>query len=117
LDVSFHFVAKERQAPRRLDLEHDDHADLDHDGLEERDTKESSDPCPPLPLLLPWTDHVMLVSAIVKVTKAKKPEAHILARVVEILRERGGQAPLAVLTRNPMRLQSVLSHHARLLEV
>lgn len=109
--------AFERQAPRRLDLEHDDHADLDHDGLEERDTKESSDPCPPLPLLLPWTDHVMLVSAIVKVTKAKKPEAHILARVVEILRERGGQAPLAVLTRNPMRLQSVLSHHARLLEV
>lgn len=109
--------AFERQAPRRLDLEHDDHADLDHDGLEERDKKESSDPCPPLPLLLPWADHATLISAIVQVTKAKKPEAHILARVIEILRERGGQAPLGVLTRNPKRLQSVLSHHARLLEV
>eukprot|EP00435_Cladocopium_sp_Y103_P069213 s209_g32.t3 len=109
--------AFERQAPRnprRLDLEHDDHPDLDD--LEERDTKDTGDPCP-LPLLLPWTDHVTLVSAIVEVTGAKKPDAGILARVVEILRERGGQAPLAVLTRNPMRLQSVLSRHARLLEV
>ncbi|CAK9025663.1 unnamed protein product [Durusdinium trenchii] len=74
-------------------------------------------PCPPLPLLLPTTDRAALVTAIGDVTGAHKSDARVLARVVEILREKGGQAPLAVLTRNPKRLQTILSRHAQLLEV
>lgn len=89
---------------------------------EEKDDKEAktqdTSGCPPLPLLLPWTaDRVMLVAAIAEVTGAKKSDARILARVVEILCQKGGQAPMAQLTRNPARLQTILSQHPRLLEV
>lgn len=80
----------------------------------------SSEPtfCPPLPLLFPWTaDRMTLVTAIGEVTGATKSDARILARVVEILRQKGGQVPVGSLTRNPMRLQNILSRHARLLEV
>ena len=118
MDVTCENCAEERQPPKRP-VEQIDHDDV-HETTDRKQTTgdhASGRSVPPLPLLLPWTDRVTLVSAILEVTGAKKPDARILARVVEILRERGGEAPLAALTRNPMRLQSILSHHARLLEV
>ena len=117
------FVSQEPPLPKRperLQETHEVETEEQQDQKKEkcREVKGTrGSPCPPLPVLLPWTDRVTLVSAIVDVTGAQRSDARILARVVEILREKGGQAPVAALTRNPKRLQTILSRHARLLEV